>query len=527
MPETARSFEKARENTARRDSGVSPSVDDASLLARLGEPRALWQAFFDLSAIPRPSHHEAAASVWALERARRLGHEAHADEAGNVLIKVAASHGREGAPAIALQAHLDMVPQREAGSAHDFLRDPIRPRLDPDAPGWLRASGTTLGADDGIGVAATFALLEDRKLVHGPLEVVLTVNEEDGMGGAKGLDPSFITAPSLINLDGEDEEEICVGSAGGSRLFLRFEEEAEAVEPGHGGLRLSVSGLRGGHSGCDIHLGRVSAIRLLARLLAEGGHEDGAVGTAAPDFRLASISGGSLPNAIAREAEAIIIIPTDRFGATKSDFENRVAAARKELADLEPGLAIALGETAKPERALSREAGRRMLQALASLPDGLESMMDGMPGIARLSSNLGALATKTTDSGRLLVEGRLLVRGAYDVEREGRVAKIREVVEGAGGRLELAAVTPGWQPDFGSPLLARAELAWKRALGRTPLIRVTHGGLECGVFRSKRPELSIVSVGPNIRFPHSPDEAVELASVARFYEALALLVAGT
>ena len=500
--------------------------DDDSLLEALGSPRELWRIFLELSAVPRPSHREGAASAWALDRALRSGFDARSDEAGNVLIRAVASPGREDVPALALQAHLDMVPQGVSGSTHDFGRDPLRLALDPEAPGWLRAQGTTLGADDGIGVAAIFALLEDRRLVHGPLEAILTVNEEDGMTGAKALDPGFLTANRLINLDGEAEEEIGVGSASGSRLFIRFEEETESIATGDRALRLYVSGLRGGHSGCDIHLGRVSAIRLLSTMLsgAMEGMGDGASPRGA--FRLASIAGGSLPNAIARESEAILTMSAERYEEVRKNLEARIAEARAESATREPGLVIGLDEVAPPGRSLPPEAGLRIIDAVAKLPDGLASMMEGMEGGARLSSNLGALSPSAPASERLLVEGRLLVRGAYDAEREGRVEEIRAVVEGAGGRVELAAVTPGWQPDFESPLLVRARSAWEKALGRAPLIRVTHGGLECGIFRSRRPELSIVSVGPNIRFPHSPDEAVEIASVGRFYRALRLLVEG-
>ncbi|MBN1242640.1 MAG: beta-Ala-His dipeptidase, partial [Spirochaetales bacterium] len=482
----------------------------------LGQPGTLWDAFFGLCAVPRPSGHEAAAAAWVIERAKRAGFEARSDAVGNVLVRKPASPGREAARRLILQAHLDMVPQKAEGSPHDFLRDPIVPRIDPDDPAWLRASGTTLGADDGIGVAAAFAVLEDAKLVHGPLDAIFTVNEESGMTGARGIESAFLAGDLLVNLDGEKLDEICVGSATGERMAFRLESEAgETDKPGTGAVLIaaSVSGLRGGHSGGDIHLGRANAITSLARVVAEAVKASGA--------RLVSVEGGSVPNAIPREARAVFALDAACADAFVADLERAAAELRARHRDAEPDLRVAAGRVEKrggdPLRTFDAETGSWLFMALAAAPDGLRSMMEGMDDVARLSSNIGLLRSAVAPDGRLVVEGMLLARGAYEAELDVLCGELEHAFESGGFAVRRVARTLGWSPDFGSPLLAAAREAWTEALGAEPAARATHGGLECGLLRAARPGLDMISVGPDIRFPHSPDEAVRVESVGRFY----------
>ncbi len=491
----------------------------------LGAPEALWEAFFELCAVPRPSRHEEAAAEWALGRARKAGLEARRDAAGNVLARKPARPGRGGAPLVILQAHLDMVPQKAEGSAHDFLRDAIVPRLDPDDPDWLRATGTTLGADDGIGVAAAFALLEDRGLDHGPIDALFTVNEESGMSGARGVESAFLGGDLLVNLDGEKLDEICVGSATGQRMSFRLEAGADRtrrVAPGEIFVRAGISGLRGGHSGGDIHLGRANAITELARLVAGAARVHGA--------RLVSIEGGSVPNAIPREARAVLALEAGRADGFEAGLAAAAAELRGRFGTAEPGLRVAVERVGlqdlgtAPPPAFDAETGGRFLEALAAAPDGLASMMHGMDDVARLSSNIGLVRSAATGDGRLVADGMLLARGAYEDELDGLCDGIARALEAGGCSVERVARTSGWAPDHGSPLLAAAREAWTEALGAEPEARATHGGLECGLLRAARPTLDMISAGPDIRFPHSPDEAVRIASVARFYAALRALV---
>ena len=477
------------------------------------EERELWKAFLELCAIPHPSHGEEALALWALEKARTLGLEARRDAIGNVIVRKPARPGREGAPGVILQAHLDMVPQKSAELEHDFAKDPIRPRLDPEDPAWLKATGTTLGADNGIGLAAGLSLLGDGDLDHGPLELLLTVNEEDGMTGAEGLERGSLSGHFLLNLDSEREEELCVGSAGGQRLGFSFSGSPLPVPAGTAWLSIEVSGLRGGHSGGEIQLGRANAIMVLIGLLAA---ETGR------GLRIASIGGGSLPNAIPREAGAFIGVAAEDLPGLRSRIEERAAQAAALFRAADPGLRLSLAELAPPETALDPTSSARILRSLATMPDGLRTMLEGMPEVARLSSNLGALGTrlepaKGGEGPHLVIFGRSLARGAYDEEKAALLASIRASLEAGGAEVAFEAPRSAWPPDLSSPLLALAREVWKESLGREAEVKATHGGLECNLFRPAYPEWDMISIGPTIRFPHSPDEAVEIASVGRFY----------
>ncbi|MEI6386709.1 MAG: M20/M25/M40 family metallo-hydrolase, partial [Spirochaetota bacterium] len=500
---------------------MTETADLASL-----EPREVWELFFQICSIPHSSHHEEALAAWALERARGRGLAASRDAAGNVIIRKPARPGREGAPGVIIQAHLDMVPQKNSGSVHDFGKDPIRPRIDPADPAWLCATGTTLGADNGVGVAAGLALLDDPDLDHGPLELLLTVNEEDGMTGARAVVPGSLRGKILLNFDGELEEELGVGSAGTQRLYFDFVEDAPLPPLGLEWFTLSVAGLLGGHSGGDITLGRGNSLGLLAGLLApESGGE----------ARLATIAGGSLPNAIPRESLALFGVPAATAMAFRSRFEARAREACRGFAAVEPGLLVALEEAEPPRAALSAEASSTLLTALSTMPNGLCSLLEGSLGVARLSSNLGALETRMEAASavcppagpargpnqgvcphKIRVSGKILVRGAFDAERDALTAEIRACLEAHRVSVTTGPSGPAWSPDPTSALLSLAKEVWAEFQGGEVQARATHGGLECNHFKTIFPDWELLSIGPTIRFPHSPDEAVEIASVGRF-----------
>ncbi|HPM72090.1 MAG TPA: beta-Ala-His dipeptidase [Spirochaetales bacterium] len=478
------------------------------------QPRSVWKRFFDICAIPHPSHREAALADALMRWAAEHGIEAKRDEAGNVAMSRPAVFGMEDHPGVILQAHLDMVPQKAAESGHDFERDPIRPRLDPKNPAWLVADGTTLGADDGIGVAMALALLEDHELRSGRLECLFTVNEEDGMSGARAIEPGFVTGSLLLNLDGEDEAELTIGCAGAVRTIAELSIPATAAPDGLAWFEAAVDGLLGGHSGVDIDKGRANATLALVGILARTRAE----------LRIASISGGTAANAIPREARAIVGVEAARAAEFRAAFQSEATAARIALGDKDPGLAAALAPIAvKPAASLAPKDAASMLTMLGALPNGLVAMEPDMPGLVRTSLNLGkAEGAVAPGTDRFRLETLVMIRSSSDDEKEALAATVERRLAGVaehGWAVEQRrpAVSPAWSPDPGSPLLGKAVAVYRELFGKDPRVTSTHGGLETGLFRPRFPSWDMLSLGPTIRYPHSPDERVEIASVERSY----------
>lgn len=488
------------------------------------EPSSVWGHFLSICAVPHPSHREealaAALEAWAEAR----GYACARDAAGNLVVRKPASPGAEKAPGVVLQGHLDMVPQAAAGSAHDFSRDPIRAMLDPADPAWVRADGTTLGADNGIGLAMGMALFEEPGFKHGPLELLCTANEEDGMSGAKGIDPSLVRGRILINIDSEDEDELTIGCAGSIRSLAKLSAVAAPAPAGLAWLRVSLGGLLGGHSGMDIDKGRANACMSLAAALS--GVAEVGVAEAGPSFRLAVMEGGSASNAIPRDAFALIGVEDE--AAARKALNLAGAALKERFAAAEPKLKLAVAGSAAPAYALTAAASAEFCHLVGSLPDGLFAMERDIPGLVRSSSNLGILRATAAD-GAFRTEITTMVRSSSDKEKERYAAAIEAAFDAAAAKgwgLERArvSVSPAWEPDPLSPLLAKAKAAFKAMRGFEPKVKSTHGGLECGVFRPLFPDMAMISVGPTIRYPHSPDERVNVASVARAYEFLKSLV---
>lgn len=472
----------------------------ASPLAALS-PAAVWSAFADLCAIPHPSRHEAAIIAMLKARADARGLDAEIDAKGNLIVRKPATPGKEGRPGVVLQSHVDMVPQANAGTRHDFAVDPIRPRVEGD---WVLATGTTLGADNGIGAAAMLALMDDTTIAHGPLEFLFTVEEEIGLNGARAVAPGVLKGSILLNLDSEDDSEIIIGCAGGRDVALTV-----PLAQGHAPAQakhfsLAVTGLKGGHSGIDIHLGHGNAIRILARALR-------AALLAAPSLRLAAIAGGSARNAIPREATAAIAVTAAEEAAAHAAICATLTEIRAELAIADPGLAISI-EPAETRPVFAADAGAALLRAINACPDGIARLSDTLPGTPETSSNLGVISTDAT-SARVVC----MVRSSVDTARDALCARISDAFALAGGSAELGAPYPGWQPKPDAKILSLLSETQARLRGEAPEITTIHAGLECAILGAAYPRWEMASFGPTIRNPHSPDERVSISSVGHFW----------
>ena len=471
-------------------------------------PPLVWKHFQNLCAIPRPSGREEKVVLYVRDTAAALGLEHTIDKAGNIIVRKNASRGFEGRAGIVLQSHLDMVPQKNEGTAHDFLADPIEAYV---AGEWMRARGTTLGADNGIGAALALAVLENANLTHGPIEALFTVDEEAGMTGAKGLEPGLLKGRAFINLDTEDEGEIYIGCAGGkdveAAIPIKF---AERVFDGESGARLllSVTGLRGGHSGLDINLGRGNAIKILARCLQAGITDFGVM--------ISSIRGGSVRNAIPREAFCELALPQSKafMFMTYVNFYNHVM--KSEYSEAEPDLSVSFEPSGGgAARFMSPQFQRGLIRALCKCPNGVIKMSGGAPDAVETSSNLAIV--RTADAA---VEVQFLVRSAVDAERDALAEKVKSSFYQSGAEVRAGGEYPGWKPDPNSRLLQAMKKTYNETFGEAPAVKVVHAGLECGIIAAKYPEMEFVSVGPTIKHPHSPDERLHIPSVEKFWNYL-------
>ncbi|HHE07687.1 MAG TPA: aminoacyl-histidine dipeptidase [Chlorobaculum parvum] len=474
------------------------------------EPRGLWSHFYRLTQIPRPSGHEQQVREYVADFGRSLGLESAIDEAGNVIIRKPATKGMVHHRGVILQAHLDMVPQKNSDSDHVFERDPLDVFIDN---GWVRARGTTLGADNGIGVAAVMAVLESESIAHGPLEALFTANEEAGMTGAMGLNPELLNGEILLNLDSEDEGELFIGCAGGLDGTMSISYCEELVPSDFTGFELRVSGLKGGHSGLDIHLGRGNANKIMNRLL-QAGRDCCA-------SKLASIDGGSLRNAIPREAFALVAVPSDRMEHFIETLQQLGVTITNELAESDPGLLIGILPVDAPATVIDNESFERFLQAVADCPNGVMRMSGEIKGMVETSNNLARV--QSTD-GVISVE--CLLRSSVDSSLEALATSIRSVAERLRASASFGGGYPGWKPDPDSPILKLMRRLYEERFGAAPEVKAIHAGLECGIIGSSYPALDMISFGPTIRFPHSPDEKIECASVPKFWDFLVDVLAG-
>lgn len=469
------------------------------------QPKALWTYFYELTQVPRPSGHMDPIQAYMMHFGQSLGLPTTTDTVGNIIISKPATPGYETATPVVLQAHLDMVPQKNSHVAHDFEKDPIKPQI---IDGWVKATETTLGADNGIGVAAAMAVLAATDLEHGPIEALFTIDEETGMDGAFGLKPETIKGRTLINMDSEDEGELFVGCAGGVNVNVNFAcPHLVPVPNNHQAFRLSLTGLKGGHSGLDINLGRGNANKLLFHLLKR------LVGTS--DARLASFQGGTLRNAIPREAFAIITLP----GAKAKDLAGLVAAHETMLINLyegiEDALSLKVDAVELPAGLLPEPLQDDVINAVVAVHDGVLRTLPGMADLVETSSNLAIV--KTEDQA---VVFQFLARSSSDFMKDTLVSMIQSACALAGAKVTTSGAYPGWMPDLKSHLMDVMVNAHESLFGKKPGVNVIHAGLECGILQEAVGKMEMISFGPTIRHPHSPDEKVNIASVGRFWQYL-------
>lgn len=478
-----------------------------SELAQLS-PQPLWQIFATICSIPHPSYHEEALATHIMRWAHEKGLYAERDAVGNVLLRKQATPGYEKRQPVALQAHLDMVPQKNSDTVHDFNTDPIAPFIDGD---WVKARGTTLGADNGIGMASALAVLADDSVQHGPLEVLLTMTEETGMEGAFGLQPDWLQAEILINTDSEEEGEIYMGCAGGVDFKTVLPLEREAVPAGYQTLRLTVKGLKGGHSGADIHLGLGNANKLLARFLSEQGQK--------LDIRLLDLNGGTLRNAIPREAFATLALPQENTESLTALAREYLAVLKAELAAVEKKLDVTIAPAASDAQALTKACGDRLIALLNAMPNGVMRMSDDVEGVVETSLNVGVVSMDETHA-----HIRCLIRSLIDSGKENVVGMMTALGQLAGAQTLAKGSYPGWKPDANSPVMHIVRDTYQKLFAKTPNIQVIHAGLECGLFKKPYPNMDMVSIGPTITGPHSPDEQVHIKSVGQYWTLLTALL---
>ena len=462
------------------------------------QPARVLDLFKEITTIPRESGHEGPMTDWLCKWANDRGLGCKRDQTGNVLITREASPEKENVPTIVLQAHQDMVCEKNAGFKHDFRKDPI-PYVIED--GWMIAKDTTLGADDGIGIAACLALLED-KTPTGKVECLFTISEETGMDGAEALQAGFFSGKTLVNLDSEDEGQLFIGCAGGLNTNIRFGVRRDSGVRGVTYVELAISGGIGGHSGDDINKGRANAVQLMSRFLFT---------CLGPDFRLVTINGGGKPNAIARECTAVVAVP-DANAIIKA-FEAFGADVKEEFHVTDPGLVFTSNTVARKMQPLSRPASQKVVRSLFAAPHGVQAMSQDIPGLVQTSTNLASVRTHDKKG---VVEIVTSQRSSSTSERRAMAAKVRACFEAFGAKVRHMYEYPGWNPDVNSHILARTADAYRRLFNTEPEIKAIHAGLECGLFLQKFPGLDMVSFGPTLRGVHAPGEKLELATLDKF-----------
>ncbi|KVJ36773.1 cytosol nonspecific dipeptidase [Enterobacter cloacae] len=471
-------------------------------------PQPLWDIFAKICSIPHPSYHEEQLAEHIMGWAKEKGLHAERDQVGNILIRKPATAGMENRKPVVLQAHLDMVPQKNNDTVHDFTKDPIQPYIDGD---WVKARGTTLGADNGIGMASALAVLADDSVQHGPLEVLLTMTEEAGMDGAFGLQANWLQADILINTDSEEEGEIYMGCAGGIDFISTLPLSREAAPADFQTFKLTLKGLKGGHSGGDIHLGLGNANKLLARFLA--GH------AAELDLRLVDFNGGTLRNAIPREAFATVAVPAAKADELKKLSSVYLDILKNELSAKEKNLTVVLESVSTDKAALTTQSRDTFIQLLNATPNGVIRNSDVAKGVVETSLNVGVV-TMGDDSAEIIC----LIRSLIDTGKEYVVSMLESLGTLAGAKTSAKGSYPGWQPDASSPVMALVRETYQRLFNSTPNIQVIHAGLECGLFKKPYPNMDMVSIGPTITGPHSPDEQVHIESVGHYWTLLTELL---
>ncbi len=466
------------------------------------QPTRLWEFFEEICAIPRPSKKEEKIIAYLKAFAEKHNLEFRQDRAGNVLVSKKAYPGYENRRTVILQSHLDMVCEKDSGVEHDFDKDPIVPNIED---GWVRGSGTTLGADDGIGVAAQLAILESDKIEHGPIECLFTVDEETGLTGAFALEKGFLEGKILLNLDSEDDGELFIGCAGGVDTLATLPYKKVEPEKDSEAYKINVLGLQGGHSGDDIHKGRGNAVKILTRILWSCEKMF--------DIRISEITAGNLKNAIPREGEALVTIPQRHKQSFTELFENLSASIKSELKTNEPGLEISFSKTEMPEFLLDKDIQNKMLCALYACPHGVIAMSPDIPGLVETSTNLASV--KMTSSEVIIATSQ---RSSQESGKKDIANMVACVFNLAGAKVKHGDGYPGWNPNMNSEILKITKEAYTKLFVEEPKVLAIHAGLECGLIGEKYPGMDMISYGPTIKGAHSPSERIKIDTVDKFWE---------
>ena len=474
-------------------------------------PQNVWKHFYGLTQVPRPSGYMEPVRKFLLDFAKSVGVEAFEDEAGNIIMRKPATPGMEDCKGVILQAHMDMVPQKNNATQHDFHKDPIETYIDGD---WVKAKGTTLGADDGLGVAAIMAVMEDKSLKHGPLEALITRDEETGMYGAFGLKPGTLHGQILLNLDSEDEGELYIGCAGGVDMNATLEYKEVEPEEGDIALKVTLKGLRGGHSGLEINQGRANANKLMARFVREA--------IASYEARLSTWHGGNMRNAIPREADVVLTIPAENEEELLGLVTYCENLFNEEYHAIETPISFKAERVELPKGIVPEEIQDNLVDAIFACQNGVCRMIPTIPDTVETSSNLSII---TIAEGK--AEFCLLIRSSSESMKEYRATSLESCFSMAGMKVELSGNYSGWNPDVDSPILKAMEKSYEEQFGTKPAVKVVHAGLECGIIGAIIPGLDMISFGPTLRSPHSPDERAYIPSVAKFYDFLVATLANT
>ena len=468
------------------------------------EPKALWSNFYSLTRCPRPSKHEEVVRDFIVKWAKQKKIACRVDKVGNIILSKPATKGMEKRCPVVLQAHMDMVPQARAGKKHDFLKDPIQTKIVGD---WVYACDTTLGADDGMGVAAIMAVFESKTIKHGPIEALITTDEETGMTGAFGLKSGELKGKYLLNLDSETEGELYVGCAGGIDAAISIPYATEKAPKGMVAYKLTIGGLKGGHSGMEINTGRANANKLLFRHLrwvAECG------------IRLISVEGGNMRNAIPRDAEAVIAMPKKNEACILKEFDKVAGWVKKELASVEPDFFVKYEKVRMNPTVINEEGTQKIINLMMVAPNGVIRMSRDMEGLVETSLNMAIV--KTTASKKFMVYA--LLRSSVDTAKDALAERLVCLAELAGGKCQLSGAYSGWKPDMKSGLLKTMKQTYKKLYKKEPAVMAIHAGLECGILGAKYPEMEMISFGPTLQSPHSPDERCNIPSAKKFFDYL-------
>lgn len=469
------------------------------------EPKIVWNNFYNLTQIPRPSKHEGKVIEYLYNWGVSHGFETIRDKGGNIIIRVPATPGMENRRGVIIQGHMDMVPQKTSDSNHDFLKDPINAYIDGE---WVTADRTTLGADNGMGVALGLSAIEDKSVKHGPIEILVTYDEETGMTGANTLEPGVLKGDILMNLDSEQEGELCVGCAGGLDVSATFKYLKYNTPEDYKGLKVTVKGLQGGHSGMDISLYRANANKAVARMILPAIELLG--------VKVVSFTGGSLRNAIPFEAEAELVVPQENLAAVRQMIESEFGRIKAEFKESDPTATLIVEECEAAPKHIQPSVMLRAVKAMLACPSGVIRMSRTMKGLTETSINM---AIVRTEKGRITIHS--LMRSSVNSAKAALANRVRCIFELAGADdIQFAGGYSGWTPKLDTPMNKIMMEQYKKVTGEDMEIMATHGGLECALLGAKYPNWEMVSVGPTIKYPHSPDEKVNIASVARTWEYL-------